>query len=69
MLSVLLIIYFIYIAKKKFTSSGLVLLITIAMCFFSLDAFSYIGFIMIAMALISMRKEDKVEGENENVNT
>ena len=63
---ILIITYLIYICKKSFNYNGLILFFTIGMCFFSLDAFSYIGFIMISMSLLGLRNNKKEEENNVN---
>lgn len=61
--------------RKNFDFRGVVLLVAIAGCFCSLDAFSYIGFIMVSMIMISLNKTESAsqetikEGEKENGDT
>ena len=54
-----IIMYFLIIFRRGFDVGGFVLLVTILGCFISLDAFSYIGFIMVSMIMIAFNKGDE----------
>ncbi len=63
LLMLYLMVCFIKIAKSSFDISGVTLFVVTVLCFCSLDAFSYIGFILIALVYLAMFKSTGEKNE------
>ena len=55
-----IVIYLIILLNKNLDISGIVLFLAVIGCFISLDAFSYIGFIMVSMIVVSLIQNKNV---------